>query len=755
MNPHKGIAISADNFPIFIALAAACVSCAAYLIASFLGPCKGRETLVGKIARISYYVSTVSAASALLYLLQCILSGARYDIAYVSDNSSPRDAFLYRVSALWAGQAGSMLLWAVFGGLTGVLLLRKLERSSPAVLSFWCSVQAFFLALLVVDDPMKPLVNFQPGSIGSGMKPLLQNPWMAIHPPVIFVAYALLAVPAGLAIQALIDGDAVKWVKRCLPWAIAGWLAMTAGLVLGMVWSYEVLGWGGYWVWDPVENASLVPWLLSTALVHALVLQGQRAGVARWNVVLAFATFISVLYTTFLTRSGVLSETSVHAFGDAENFRAMPVFAWLKWVPIGYGALFIGTLVGRWKALRSKQGKPLEVRSREMVLGVGILVLCLFAFVVLYGTTYSTFNGSSGDQARKDLKPIFYTVMSVPLALAATSLISLLPFLTWGGSGQGRGLRRILAAMGLIGVVAVVGVVAAILWPTLLGRVLGWLRPDGRTLLDANGLMLLLGLGLVALFSSAAAVAGSSLRRCGAHVAHAGVALVVLGIILSATGRSCVVDVKENGDPVQALGYTLKHDGTRPVADDRDVVNIAVEKGARRFSAPLHIVGSGRGVTMFPYIRNGLLADLYIAPDKILSDTITPYVTWDGKEWISRPAPISGSNAALALMGMQVEARSVRLRYLKEGARPVEFELSSRKPAKVDGYVFTLKGFASEGKDMMTSAGANIQISGRGHSEIAVLRVSTKPFMSLLWLGTILIMAGGCLALLHRRIAKG
>lgn len=749
MNP-KIIAISADNFLIFIALACACLACVAFVVSAFLGLGKGRETAANRIGRIAYYVSTACVAGALIYLLQCILSGSRYDIAYVSDNSSLSDEFLYRVSALWAGQGGSMLLWAAFAGVVGVFLVQNHQRSSAVLLSFWCSIQTFFLTLLIVDDPMKRLVGYQPGMMGSGMNPLLKNPWMVVHPPVVFVAYALLAVPAAMAVQALVDGDVARWARRCLPWAIGAWIAMTAGLVLGMIWSYEVLGWGGYWGWDPVENASLVPWLLSTALVHGLVVQRQRGRMVRYNVILAFAVFLAVLYATFLTRSGVLSEVSVHAFGNSEDFRAMPAYPWLKWVPIAYSAVCVAFLAARWKVMSSREVSALAPKSRDLSLAVGVITLCLYALVVLVGTTFSTFHGNA------DLQPRFYTTMSVPLAIIACIFMALSPLLAWGSgeSKKGVGPKDGLFALGAVLLTSVGAVALIAISPGLGGRLLGWLLPESAPPIVAGVLLLLIGLAFVALVTSVFAGANSSLKRCGAYVAHAGVALVVLGIVFSTTGRSSVIDLTKNREPVLVLGHSFAYTGSRRVSDAKEVLDIKVVRNGGGFAAPLGVVRSGRGVTMFPYIRNSALCDLYIAPDKLLSDTVTPYLKWNGKGWTAHPVGIPGSKDSLALIGMQVEAHTVMLRYLKAEGAPIDFRLTDHKPVSVAGYSFTFRGFTSTGKETMDSAGANIGVSGQGLSETVVLRVTRKPLISLLWLGTVLIMAGGCMALLHRRSAQ-
>ena len=473
-------------------------------------------------ARVCYYICVASIGAACLYLLQSILSGNRFDIAYIYENSSAHDSLLYKISSFWAGQGGSLLLWALMGGLIGVFLLKKLERTSPVLMSFWCLIQTFFLVVMVVDDPLRKLAEFQMGMMGAGLNPLLKNPWMAIHPPIIFLGYALLAVPAAFALQALIDRDSSRWVTRCLPWALGGWVAMTVGLVLGMVWSYEVLGWGGFWGWDPVENASLVPWLISTALIHGLVLQRSRGRMVRWNVILAFLTFLSVMYATFLTRSGILSAVSVHSFGRT------PAFGWLIGFPIAFAVICLGALIARWGVLSSEK-KTLKASSREFALSSGLIVLCLFAVVVVVGTTFTTFNAKSG------LDSGFYTRMSIPLAIAMLVLLTLSPLLKWGAeSDRAKGNRPLRSGLGALAVVAGLGLVGGIISvvsPGTSRALFGWFLPEGsvESRIAAAMVLLLLGSSIVALLSNASSLVRSSFSRCGAYVSHAGVAFLILG----------------------------------------------------------------------------------------------------------------------------------------------------------------------------------------------------------------------------------
>jgi len=667
MNSHNGAAITSDNFTLYVALIAACLACVGYLVVALLRR-GGEESRIASIARACYYVSFASIAAASLYLMQCILSGNRYDIAYISENSSASDALLYKISSFWAGQGGSLLLWALIGGVIGVMLLRKIAKTCPALMSFWCLVQTFFLVLMVVDDPLKKLVDFQSGAMGAGLNPLLKNPWMAIHPPVIFMGYALLIVPAAFVVQALIEGDATRWARKCLPWALSGWVAMTAGLVLGMIWSYEVLGWGGYWSWDPVENASLIPWLLGTALVHGLVLQRQRPSLARWNVALAFGTFLSVMYATFLTRSGILSDVSVHSFGKT------PAYGWLIGFPVFFGTLCLGLFLARVWVLKVE--KKTSTNLRDTALSFGIIALCLFAAVVLIGTTYTTFNGG------KDLNSSFYTHMSIPLSIAM--------------------------------------------------------------------------LVLIALASIGNAAWKSSLKRCGACVAHAGVALVIIGIVFSTNGRSKVIDLVSGGRPREAFGYSFTYNGLNQMASGKQTIRVTAEQNGHRFDVPLAFASTPSGTLFYPYVRSSFTRDLYVSPDKIIADSITPTITMTDKGWVAHPVKVPHSDATLTVAGMQVESRSAKMEYSKPGAKPIRFDLADGHPQTLDGYTFIFKNFWSDGsKNMMSmTAGVDVGLKGRGFTDVAVIRVATKPLISLLWLGTVLIMLGGALAIVRRRSEK-
>lgn len=735
--------ISVDNFPIFLALLCSALAFVAYLVVGLAGR-RGEESTVERIGKVAYYISVAAIAYASLNLLQALFSGQRYDIAYVFGNSGPKDELLYRISALWAGQEGSLLFWALVSGLIGLPLVLRLGRKAPYLLTFWASVQVFFLVILVVQDPFAKLPNFQPGMVGGGLNPLLKNPWMAIHPPVVFLGYALLAIPAAFAIQALIDGIGSRWVAVCFPWALAGWAALTAGLALGMIWSYEVLGWGGYWGWDPVENASLVPWLTATALVHGMLLQRYRGVMARGNVVLALATFLLVIYATFLTRSGVLADVSVHSFTDLGGY------AYLLGFLIFFAGAALVITAARWKAV-GVAANPIRVDSKEFITVLGVIALAIFAAVVLVGTSYPIF-------ARGSIRAEFYNRAATPLAILIAALVAIAPVLRWGGRGRETvgslaGAAAVLKAFAAAVVVAGVGGAVALASPATAHRIFSWLVPTGHRTYAVAVLFLLLlaALAVIALIVSAARALKSSPARAGAFAAHAGVALLVLGVAFSSSGTSQRLSLPSGGAPKPAYGYLFAYEGRKMVGEDKEIMAIAVRDARGGFEAPLTVQHSNRGMVRSPFIKSSLLGDLYISPVELRLTTIRPTVSMTEEGLMSRPVPIPGTSATVRLVGMQVESRAVSLEYSSPGHTHT-VQVSKDKPASVDGFDFGFGGFVSTGRGMAHGeVGADIAVLGKGLPEKAVVEVSTKPLIWMVWAGCLLVLLGGTLAVFRRR----
>ncbi|MEL7061935.1 MAG: cytochrome c biogenesis protein CcsA, partial [Acidobacteriota bacterium] len=251
----------------------------------------------------AFFAISIVLSSAILLLA---LWRRDFRIEYVYQYSGLDLAGHFQLAAFWAGQKGSFLIWLLWGALLGLPLRRSAGRDEPAVMWVYTLTLFGLLFILVRENPFV-LLPETPAD-GAGLNPLLQDNWMVIHPPIMFIGYAATAIPFSFALAALWKRDTSNWATRAFPWALGGFLVLGLAIMLGGYWAYETLGWGGYWGWDPVENASLIPWLLSVVLVHGLFLERSQGRFRKANLILATLAYLSVLYGTFLTRSGVLAD---------------------------------------------------------------------------------------------------------------------------------------------------------------------------------------------------------------------------------------------------------------------------------------------------------------------------------------------------------------------------------------------------------------------------------------------------------------
>jgi cytochrome c-type biogenesis protein CcmF len=490
------------------------------------------------------------AGGALLYLLL----SRDYRVEYVYQHVNRFLPTVYVVSAFWAGQEGSLLVWMWFLVLlTASLILWKRIWAAPCapyVLATMAATQAFLaLVLILLSNPFATLPG--PPLEGRGMNPLLQNPWMVLHPPVVFLSYAAYTVPFAMAIGGLAAGRLdPDWLRAVRSWALFAWLFLGTGIVMGAWWAYLELGWGGYWGWDPVENSSLVPWLVGTALLHSLMMQERRDTFRSWNLWLIGLTFALVLFATFVTRSGVIQ--SVHAFG----LSAIGTYF------LAYIGLCVGTLGVLWGRRRSELGKPYafrELLSRETSLLLTNLLLLGTALVVLVGTLFPVLvELIQGQQAALDTT--FYERTVGPLALLLTALIGICPWLAWGATSSQR-LRRTLPfpAAGAL----------------LTGTIVFALGGNEPAALVSFVVCAFVGLSLLETFYRGTVnrlartgeaiplaflkAVGSSRRRYGAHIVHLGIVLIAVGITGSSLYQEEVQVALAPGEQIDVGGYTLHY----------------------------------------------------------------------------------------------------------------------------------------------------------------------------------------------------
>ncbi|MEI7907596.1 MAG: cytochrome c biogenesis protein CcsA, partial [Bacteroidota bacterium] len=409
-------------FAIYLSLFAGLMSILAYIKVVY------GDTKRLPIARIGLYVSALGIFLASVVLMADILQH-NFESAYVWSYSSRDLSTALLVSTFWAGQEGSFLFWTLCSALLSLFLLSYTQKRNleAHVLPIFLAVQTFLVILLIAKSPFRSIYEQFPGEIapgqiphdGRGLNPLLQNFWMVIHPPVLFIGFAATAIPFSFAIAAMWRKDFHSWLTNTFPWVLFSGLTLGAGLMLGAYWAYGVLGWGGYWGWDPVENSSLVPWIVSMALLHTMLAQLRTGNLVRTNFLFAILSFVLVIYSTFLTRSGVLGESSVHSFTDPGTI----VYGLLLIFLLGSIVLGFGFFLVRYKDMKAL-AKPMHWLTREFALSLGSFVLIASAIIIFFGTSLPLVSSTQVD-------PSFYNKMHMPIAIIITLLIGYSLLVRW------------------------------------------------------------------------------------------------------------------------------------------------------------------------------------------------------------------------------------------------------------------------------------------------------------------------------------
>src|SRR5215813_6801431 len=490
--------------------------------------------LVGA-ARCDVRLMTLGRTAALAQAVLIVLSFAVLTDAYVTSdfsvstvvaNSHSAKPLLYKISGVWGNHEGSMMLWvlilSVFGAAVALFGENLPDSLRARVLAVQAWVGVGFLAFILFTS--NPFLRLSPATPdGNGMNPLLQDPGLAFHPPLLYLGYVGFSVTFAFAIAALIEGRVdAAWARWVRPWTLAAWCFLTLGIALGSWWSYYILGWGGFWFWDPVENASLIPWLVGTALLHSAIVVEKRDALTSWTVLLAILAFSLSLLGTFLVRSGVL--TSVHAFAQ-DPARGLYILCFLFAVTGG------GLLLYAWRAPALQSGGLFQPVSREGALILNNLLLCTLAATVLLGTLYPLFlDLITGNKV--SVGPPFFNATFVPICLALFAALCVGPFLGWKRAELWPALRQLRLAF----VVALSGAIVA-------AYVM-----DGRATLAAVafgfGIWLIVGslvalgtrlrLGQVSWRESLSRLGRTPRASLGMTIAHAALGFVVLGAV--ATG---------------------------------------------------------------------------------------------------------------------------------------------------------------------------------------------------------------------------
>ncbi|WP_026986736.1 heme lyase CcmF/NrfE family subunit [Fodinicurvata fenggangensis] len=593
-----------------------------------------------------------------------------FTLANVVENSHSAKPMLYKVTGVWGNHEGSMLLWVLMLALCGAGVA-VFGRNLPATLKARVlSVQAWialgFLSFsLLTSNPFERVAN--PPLDGNDLNPLLQDPGLAFHPPLLYLGYVGFSVAFSFAVAALLEGRVdAAWARWVRPWTLAAWCSLTGGIALGSWWAYYELGWGGWWFWDPVENVSFMPWLLGTALLHSAIVVEKRDTLKAWTILLAILTFSLSLMGTFIVRSGLL--TSVHAFAvDPE--RGSYILGLMGIATGGSLALFA------WRAPVLKAGGLFAPVSREGGLLLNNLLLATATATVLIGTLYPLFlEALTG--GRVSIGPPFYNYTFVPLMLPLVGAMGIGPFLAWKRAD----LAGVLGRLRMAALLAVV--VALATWylqnggPVLAVLAMGfavWLL--AATLIEWAERVRLFRIPLADSWRRARGLPRSAY---GMSLAHAGLAVCIIGMIGSSAWKEELVEAVQPGDSLQIAGFTLTLQDveTRPGPNYRSTTGVfEVTRDGRTLGMlepeRRYYPVAGRSTTEAAIRTNGL-GDLYATinepPEegqdwtaRIYYEPLVPWI------WVGSAMMMFGGILSLADRRLRVGAPR---RAARQGAQP-------------------------------------------------------------------------------------
>jgi cytochrome c-type biogenesis protein CcmF len=464
-----------------------------------------------------------------------------YRYAYVWRTSNNDMDPIYLISAVWGGMDGSMLLWGVLNSIYCALAIVLVKDASPRF-RHWlipplASTSAFFLTVVVLlTNPFRLVPDGVVLKDGNGLNPLLQNPSMMIHPPTLYLGFTGFVVPFGFAIAGLISGE-TRWSSYIRRWTLIAWAFLSTGIILGGNWAYIELGWGGFWAWDPVENASFLPWLTATAFLHSVMVEERRGMLKRWNLTLAILSYLLAVFGTFLTRSGIVQ--SVHAFAETD-------FGWVFLVYLGLvAALSIALIVYRSPELRSKNSIR-SYLSREAIFLFNNLILLGICFSTFWGVMFPVLSEAFVGE-KSVVGPPFYNGVNGPLFLMLLFFMGLGPLVSW----KQMELKRLFQIIRIpLGVAAFVAVVSLILEP---GEYQAALAFSLCSLIAVSVLN-----EIRRAMKSGAGVVRSKSRRVGGLVVHLGVAVMGVGIAASSLFKLERDFVVNPGQQVEIGRYALR-----------------------------------------------------------------------------------------------------------------------------------------------------------------------------------------------------
>ncbi|HCA79597.1 MAG TPA: hypothetical protein DEP53_07670 [Bacteroidetes bacterium] len=745
---------------------------------------KGNSDRALFYARNCYHLATLSLITAASVFLYLILTH-QFQFTYVWEYSSTDLSLPLLISTFYAGQEGSFTLWALYTSFIGIFLMLYTSRRDyeSATMSVYSLILSFLLLMLVVKNPFTLIWDSFPADLvktgaipgglqnvvildavkgvwaqfpsqGKGLNPLLQNYWMVIHPQILFIGFSSMAVPYTLAVAAMMKRDYHSWIRIATPWAVFGSMVLGTGIILGGYWAYETLGWGGFWGWDPVENSSLIPWLLCVASIHSALNQRKTGGFVRTNIVFSLLTFVTVLYSTFLTRSGVLGDTSVHSFVDPGM--------WVYWLLLGCLAVFIGIGFGLF-AFRVKEMPRVPVKhsyfSREFALFLGAFTLSFVALFVAIGTSSPIITSIAKGKASA-VEIAYYVHTNLPLGIVICLLSGLGQLLWWRQSNAGSFTRSLMVPVTLS--LVITGIVYGVL--------------------GSEEFLILLftfcaAFSLIANVKVGYSVFAGNPKFVGGSIAHVGIAIMCLGFVTSSRYDSKATLALERGRPTESMGYRLTYLGYKELDSERYAFNVEVHHGGvTKTVAPIMRFNSQDNSTIrHPDVINFLSRDFYVSPVTVESGGETAVshtlvrgrpvaigdltVTFNEFEFTDehRAAMAEGKEFFISADLLVQEGKSSRQLKLLMRNSAAGSDFVPATYASKDGkqYQFAMTRMMPSQEDPSQSAVAvdvTLPHDPAVHQkeDTLIIEASIKPMINLVWAGTVTLVIGFLLTILRR-----
>jgi len=767
-----------------------------------------------KLGRIAWTTSTIMSIVAFGILIYLGITH-QFQYAYVYDNTSidlPTD---YLVAASWAGQEGSFLLWIVLNGLVGLAIIRLAKGYEAPVMAVIALCQFFLLTMVAGVDlgmfklgvsPFMTLAEKYPTAPmilagvtptdGQGLNDLLQNYWMVIHPPVLFIGFASMIVPFAFAVTALWKKGYTEWVRPALPWTLFGVVSLGVGIVMGGYWAYITLSFGGYWAWDPVENSSLVPWLVGIAALHTMIIQKRSGHSQKASLFLCIAAYMLVIYSTFLTRSGILGDISVHSFVDLGLYNQL-----LLWI-LSLGIIGFGLFILRFNELPKPRNEP-ELLSREFLTFAGAMILTAVAVVILLGTSTPIIGRIFRDNP-SSVPLAFYNKWTLPLMICVVFLAGLGQLFWWTRMS----VEKVNKVMIIPILLSVASTVLVLLFTPFSERAATMTVASAKVsetlnqaaLFDgissfwstyALGILLLL-LTFVAFFALYGnsivlwRIARGNLKMVGGSMSHVGLAIMILGIVASSGFSNAIVhgtgvqigESRDNfiltlGETRIVGGYTVSYTGHGTDHDGNPTYELSfVDPKGRAFVAAPVVYKSSRD----QWIQN---PDVHAFLEKDLFVTVTPNImfssddgTDSGQITMARGDTTTLGENVFSIQfldynvagsdthqndstGISVGAvlKVTHLETMESRVLNPVYQILPDRSVNVIEDSDEDWGLTIAFTAMNVDSGAiTLQITGvqMEPDDWLVVQAYEKPFISLVWIGFIILSFGFCVAIYRR-----